>query len=159
MARRLQMPRAAWSPGTNGANSGSRCSCREALVSPTGGTDETARPPTPLRTLSKPGETGADATGLFKSGSGIVLTDPRDDELPNVGLVRFEDLETGEDVLVDTSSPKVRQHHKEKVLARRTEQARTFKKLGLDYAVVSTQSSYVPPLRDLFARRARKVLG
>lgn len=86
----------------------------------------------------------------------IVLTDPRDDELPNVGLVRFEDLETGEDVLVDTSSPKVRQHHKQKVLARRTEQARTFKKFGLDYAVVSTQGSYVPPLRDLFARRARK---
>jgi len=86
----------------------------------------------------------------------IVLTDPRDDDLPNLGLVRFEDLESGDDYLVDTSSRAVREHHRQKTLDRRREQQRTFKKFGLDFAVVSTQSSYVPPLRDLFARRARK---
>ena len=75
VARRLQMPRAVCSPGTNGSNSGSRCNCREALASPAGGTDETARSPTPLRRSNASGESGAEeATGLFKSGGGSVLT-------------------------------------------------------------------------------------
>ncbi len=86
----------------------------------------------------------------------IVLTDPRDDDLPDVGLARFEDFETGEDVLVDTSSRAVREHYKATVLERREQQRKTFTKLGLDSAVVSTDAPYMPALRELFARRARK---
>jgi uncharacterized protein (DUF58 family) len=86
----------------------------------------------------------------------IVLTDPRDEELVDVGLARFEDLETGEDRLVDTSSRAVRDHYKKQVLALRDAQAKTFRRLGLDVAVVSTASPYMKPLRELFARRARK---
>lgn len=86
----------------------------------------------------------------------IVLTDPRDEELVDVGLARFEDLETGEDLLVDTSSPAVREHYKRQVLALRDQQAKTFRRLGLDHTVVSTATPYMKPLRELFARRARK---
>jgi uncharacterized protein (DUF58 family) len=86
----------------------------------------------------------------------IVLTDPRDDDLPDVGLARFEDLETGQDLLVDTSSRKVREHYKKTVIDARELQRRTFTKLGLDSAVVSTGQPYMPALRELFARRARK---
>lgn len=86
----------------------------------------------------------------------IVLTDPRDESLPDVGLVRFEDLETGEDVLVDTSSKKVREHYAAQVKARKRGMIREFRRLGLDHAVVRTNESYVQPLRELFARRARK---
>jgi len=86
----------------------------------------------------------------------IVLTDPRDGELPDVGLASFEDLETGEECLIDTSSRAVRDHYKNEVARMREEQQRVFKKLGLDHAVVSTASPYMPELRSLFARRARK---
>ncbi len=86
----------------------------------------------------------------------IVLTDPRDEDLPDVGLARFEDLETGEDCLVDTSSRAVRAHYAEQVRHRREEQRKLFTKLGLDHARVSTAQPYMPPLRELFARRARK---
>ena len=86
----------------------------------------------------------------------IVLTDPRDDDLPDVGLSRFEDFETGEDCLVDTSSRKVREHYKQSVSHMRERQKRTFTKLGLDSAIVSTEKPYMPALRELFARRARK---
>jgi uncharacterized protein (DUF58 family) len=86
----------------------------------------------------------------------IVLTDPRDSELPNVGLARFEDLETGEDCLVDTSSSQVRNHYKQHMEDLRAKQEHTFRRLGLDHAVVSTDKPYMKPLRDLFARRARK---
>lgn len=86
----------------------------------------------------------------------IVLTDPRDDSLPDVGLVRFEDLESGEDVLVDTSSKQVRDHYAAEVKAQRKRMIREFRRLGLDHAIVRTNEPYIQPLRELFARRARK---
>ena len=86
----------------------------------------------------------------------LVLSDPRDDELPDVGLSRFEDLETGEDCLIDTSNRRVRENYKKRIEALRDAQKKTFRKLGLDHAVVSTSAPYMKPLRELFARRARK---
>jgi uncharacterized protein (DUF58 family) len=86
----------------------------------------------------------------------IVLRDPRDDELVDVGLARFEDLETGEECLIDTSSAKVRDNYREQMANLRASQEKTFRRLGLDHAVVSTSEPYMKPLRDLFARRARK---
>src|SRR5262249_51529632 len=41
----------------------------------------------------------------------VMLVDPRDEELPDVGLATFEDLETGEEVVVDTRSRAVREHY------------------------------------------------
>jgi uncharacterized protein (DUF58 family) len=86
----------------------------------------------------------------------VVLVDPRDDQLPDVGLASFEDLESGESVVVDTSSREVRRHYARQVRAQRAEQVRIFRKLGLDHVVVRTDEPYIKPLRDLFARRARR---
>jgi uncharacterized protein (DUF58 family) len=86
----------------------------------------------------------------------VMLVDPRDEELPNVGLSSFEDFETGDSVIVDTSSPAVRAHYAKQMRAIRAEQVRLFTKLGLDYCVVRTDQPYIKPLRDLFARRARR---
>ncbi len=87
----------------------------------------------------------------------VVLTDPRDDELPNVGLAAFEDLETGESRLIDTSSALVRAHYKRQMANLRDTQLKLFRKLGLDHVIVRTDQPYVKPLRDLFNRRARRV--
>ncbi|HET7544625.1 MAG TPA: DUF58 domain-containing protein [Polyangiaceae bacterium] len=86
----------------------------------------------------------------------VMLVDPRDEELPNVGIGSFEDFETGESVIVDTSSPAVRAHYAKQMRGIRAEQMRLFTKLGLDYCVVRTDQPYIKPLRDLFARRARR---
>jgi uncharacterized protein (DUF58 family) len=87
----------------------------------------------------------------------VTLVDPRDLELPNVGLATFEDLESGESILVDTSDRAVVAHHantmKKLVAARR----QLFNKLGLDAVEIETGGSFVAPLRDLFARRARRM--
>ncbi|HSQ68016.1 MAG TPA: DUF58 domain-containing protein [Polyangiaceae bacterium] len=87
----------------------------------------------------------------------VVLTDPRDVELPDVGLATFEDLESGETILVDTSDPRVRAHHATamKQLAKARQQM--FNKLGLDSVEIQTGGSFVKPLQDLFARRARRI--
>jgi uncharacterized protein (DUF58 family) len=86
-----------------------------------------------------------------------LLVDPRDEELPDVGLARFEDLESGESVVVDTSSARVRAWYAHQMKALRQQQIRVFRKLGLDHCVVRTDRPYVKPLRDLFARRARRL--
>ena len=86
----------------------------------------------------------------------ILLADPRDDEMPDVGLATFEDLETGEEILVDTTSSAVREHYRAHMQSERREQLRLFKKFGLDHCVVRTDKPYINPLRELFARRAKR---
>jgi len=87
----------------------------------------------------------------------VVLTDPRDQTLPDVGLVSFEDLESGESVLVDTSDPSVRAHHARAMAQLARARQQLFNKLGLDSVEIQTGGSFVKPLQDLFARRARRI--
>lgn len=87
----------------------------------------------------------------------VVLSDPRDEELPDVGLASFEDLETGEEVVVDTSDPAVRAHYAKVMKQLRMEREKLFKKLALDSVLIRTDQSTVAPLRDLFAKRARRL--
>ena len=87
----------------------------------------------------------------------VMLVDPRDEELPDVGLATFEDLETGQEVLVDTSDARVREHYKKVMRAARRTREALFNKLALDAVVVRTDGSFVAPIRDLFAKRARRM--
>ncbi len=87
----------------------------------------------------------------------VVLVDPRDIELPDVGLATFEDLESGESILVDTSDPRVRDAHAKAMKALTDARRQLFLKLGVDSVEISTGGSFVKPLRDLFARRARRM--
>jgi uncharacterized protein (DUF58 family) len=87
----------------------------------------------------------------------VVLRDPRDADLPDVGLASFEDLESGESLVVDTSDPRVRAWYAAS-MGKIAESRRTsFHKLGLDSVEIETGGSFVRPLRDLFARRARRI--
>ncbi len=87
----------------------------------------------------------------------VVLVDRRDGELPDVGLATFEDLESGESVIVDTSDPRVRAWHSEAMARIVAFRRSVFHKLGLDAVDIDTGGSFVRPLRDLFARRARRI--
>jgi uncharacterized protein (DUF58 family) len=86
----------------------------------------------------------------------VLISDPRDEEMPDVGLSSFQDLESGEDILVDTSDPRVRQHYAAAMRAERARHVALFRKFGLDHCVVRTDQPYIRPLRDLFARKARR---
>ena len=87
----------------------------------------------------------------------VTLVDPRDLELPDVGLASFEDLESGETVIVDTSDKAVRAHHAREMKRIALARKAYFQKLGLDSVEIETGGSFVTPLRDLFARRARRI--
>jgi uncharacterized protein (DUF58 family) len=87
----------------------------------------------------------------------VMLVDPRDEELPDVGLAAFEDLETGEEVVVDTGSKAVRDHYQKAMRELRRDREKLFAKLALDSVVVRTDGSSVTPIRNLFAKRARRL--
>ena len=87
----------------------------------------------------------------------VMLVDPRDETLPDVGLATFEDWETGETIVVDTSDRRVREHYEREMKRVGQERVAMFNKLALDHCVVRTDGSFVKPLRDLFARRAKRL--
>jgi uncharacterized protein (DUF58 family) len=87
----------------------------------------------------------------------VVLSDPRERGLPDVGLVRLDDPETGESVVVDTASSKVRKEYARLAADLRTHRVGTFRALGLDFLELSTEQSYAKPLIKFFqARQARR---
>jgi uncharacterized protein (DUF58 family) len=87
----------------------------------------------------------------------VVLRDPRDADLPDVGLASFEDLESGESIVVDTGDARVRAWYAAAMSKIAESRRNAFHKLGLDSVEVETGGSFVRPLRDLFARRARRI--
>ena len=84
----------------------------------------------------------------------IKVYDRRLAELPDVGLVKMYDAETGNEVLVDTSSSKVRNAQKEWWRQQCERLDEMFKKSGVDSVSVRTDQDYVKALMALFAMRA-----
>ncbi len=86
----------------------------------------------------------------------IALSDPRENELPNVGLITLEDAETGEMIEIDSGSPSVRQRYRTDARKRRETFQQGMRQKGLDWVSASTDAPYMPALRQLFARRASR---
>jgi uncharacterized protein (DUF58 family) len=88
----------------------------------------------------------------------VVLVDPRELSLPDIGLVRLEDPETGERIVLDTHSPRVRAAYADRGAKLALKRSAIFRSLGLDFVSLSTAESYVLPLIKFFqARQARRV--
>ena len=86
----------------------------------------------------------------------VPVSDPAEQELPDVGLVELEDPETGELVLVDTSSAAVRRRFSATASEENEELKRFFLKTGIDTLTIATDRPYINEVRALFKRRARK---
>lgn len=87
----------------------------------------------------------------------VMLADPRERSLPDVGLIRLDDPETGESVVLDTSSSKVRKEYQRLTAEQRAARVGAFRALGLDFLELSTDQGYVKPLIKFFqARQARR---
>lgn len=83
----------------------------------------------------------------------VQVCDKRLMELPNVGLMKMEDAETGKTVYVDTSSSKVRESHRRWWLQLEAKLDSDFRKSAVDYVSISTAQDFVAPLQALLARR------
>lgn len=74
-------------------------------------------------------------------------------QLPNVGLLRVEDAETGHQQYIDTSSKALRRAHSKYWQDRMATLKECFTKSSVDFVSVATDGDYVKSLRQLFARR------
>jgi uncharacterized protein (DUF58 family) len=84
----------------------------------------------------------------------IQVYDRRAAELPNVGLMQIRDAETGADILIDTSSKKVRNQHAAWWRTRQNVLRETFSRSGVDNVCVRTDQDYVSALMGLFKQRS-----
>ena len=84
---------------------------------------------------------------------GIRVYDPRETELPDVGILELQDAETGRKVWTDTSSRAVRDHYAESWRRRSDEIEHTLRHNRIDTATVSTECDYVVELIKLFKQR------
>jgi uncharacterized protein (DUF58 family) len=85
----------------------------------------------------------------------VHLQDPREAELPNMGLVELTDAETGDTVWVDTRSADARRAFQSEAEARQTQTANLMRKARVDYVPIRTDADYVEPLVRFFRQRNR----
>ena len=83
----------------------------------------------------------------------IQVYDKRVEELPDVGLMKVVDAESGEDMYIDTSSRRVRARHHQWWVERQQLLRDVFSKSGVDAISVRTDQDYVKSLMNLFAKR------
>ncbi len=86
----------------------------------------------------------------------IFINDKLEDELPDLGLIPLRDAETGEEVLVDTSSKKVRNEYQKKRKVRKAKLRDHFLRMKIDTIELETNTSYIRPLMSFFRRRMHR---
>ncbi len=88
----------------------------------------------------------------------VKVSDPREAEIPDVGLIQLEDEETGEQLLVDTSDQSFRENYAKVVNEEEKRLNHLFNKNRIDVINISTDKSYELPLKRFFKIRERRVI-
>ncbi len=83
----------------------------------------------------------------------LKFTDRHEKSIPDIGLVRIADPETGEERWIDTSSSVIRRRYEDSWILHRSEIAGVFRRSGIDNAELVTGEDYVKPLLRLFEKR------
>lgn len=83
----------------------------------------------------------------------IQVYDPRAKQLPDVGLMRVHDAETGHEMVIDTSSAKLRKAHTRYWMEREEALRQTFSRSKVDWAAVATDGDFARALMLLFKQR------
>ena len=87
---------------------------------------------------------------------GIRLYDPAESEVPDLGLSKVEDPETGESFWIDTSSKEARDRLKKEIQKRQDKFQKETRKIGFDLISVSTDQDFVEPLMSFFRKREKR---
>ena len=83
----------------------------------------------------------------------ISVTDRRELVMPNVGLIELEDAETGELVVIDTGSAKIRRDYQRHNADQSAELSRQFSSMGVDQIKVRTDQDYIKNIIRFFTTR------
>lgn len=85
----------------------------------------------------------------------VRITDPRESELPDVGLIELEDAETGEQILIDTSDETFRHEYRKATLAADLAIQQTFNRSHIPVLSLTTADDWLIPLQQFFGSRVR----
>jgi len=83
----------------------------------------------------------------------VIVSDPREFDLPDVGWLTLEDAETGEQVDLNTSDPAIRDQYSDLAGIRHKSLQKTIRSAGIDILDLSTDAPYLPPLLNFFGAR------
>ncbi len=83
----------------------------------------------------------------------VKIFDERETEIPDIGLLKVKNAETGKTSWIDTSDPQLRKNHRKWVLQNEKYLDDLFIKSGMDVVKVRTDQDYVKPLVNLFKKR------
>ena len=86
----------------------------------------------------------------------VRIYDEREIELPDVGLVRARDAETGKQIWVDSSDRRVRRQYDNWYKAHQEYLTETFLRSGVDVARILTDQDYIKPLLGRFRKRGAR---
>jgi uncharacterized protein (DUF58 family) len=86
----------------------------------------------------------------------VVLDDPRDLALPDVGLIALQDAETGEQILLDTGDSRLRREFEQRATAARRDRERMLRGVDVDAVVVRTDRPYTEALLRFFHMREHR---
>ena len=87
----------------------------------------------------------------------IQLLDPAELELPDMGLLKVEDPETGETFWIDTSSHKSMKQLRKEIGIKQSNFRKEIKKSGIDLISISTDEDFVDPLMSFFKSRENRI--
>ena len=85
----------------------------------------------------------------------LQIEDPRERQLPNVGIIALEDAETGEIIELDTAREAVRKRFNELSVECAQRLRNDLRTEGVDSEQLRTDMPYIPPLQRLFKSRSR----
>jgi len=86
----------------------------------------------------------------------VQVADPREKELPNVGVLALEDAESGEIIELDTADAAVRRRFNELALERSKRMVNDFRSEGVDTLELKTDAPYMAALQRFFKTRERR---
>ena len=87
---------------------------------------------------------------------GIHLYDPAETNMPDMGLAKVEDPETGESFWVDTSSKDAQDRLRKEIQTRQEKFKKDAQKIGFDMIPIATDQDYVEPLMSFFRMREKR---
>lgn len=88
---------------------------------------------------------------------GIHVWDALERNLPDVGVLRVADAETGEQIWVDTTSTRLRRQYAQTFEAHLADTQNIFRRAGADFLSLSTDQPYIKPLLQFFSRRSKVI--
>jgi len=87
----------------------------------------------------------------------ISIGDPREQELPGLGLLNLEDIETGETMVIDSRSLRIRSSYRERGARAARARSDLFRRIDVDQINVGTDRPYIDSILRFFKMRERRL--